>query len=1110
MVTLSKRDLALVAVCIALAVTAVAIIVRYFDAAFPESSIDFKYDRATSRALAEKLLTAQKIDTRDHKHTAVFDADDQARIFLERSLGLERANAVLRRDVRIWFWHHRWFRPLVEEELSVDVAPTGEIVAFAWKIPEARALPDGNIDVARAFLASIRVNESDLQLVAQSERRLPHRVQRIFTWESRSIHAAGAPYRHTVTLDGNRVSGYSQRLKVPDAWRRGYIEMRSKNRAAGSIDLILMGATMIAALVIFIVRLRRGDLHVRFLLMIGAIAAVLVTGVSLNQLPNALAEYDTTTSYPACVAQQTLFAVMQSLGTAMLLMVICGAGEVLYRERQPRDLAIPRLWSRKSIASRRVFLSLILGYTLVPLFMAYQVVFYLSARHFGAWAPAEVPYDETLNSALPWVAVLFAGFFPALSEEFLSRAFSIPFLERLMKSRAAGIVVSAFVWGFGHALYPNQPWWIRGVEVGMVGVVAGLIMGRFGLLPLLIWHYTIDAIYTAALLFRSGNAYYVFSAGLASLIFIIPLVASIVVAIRNRGFVPDDDLTNATLPVSPPPPPAPPETAVALPPAIPVTRHRAMACAIAVIAAITVVALRAPSPQDAIDYRMTKEQAKTIATRWITDQPTNGPTDQRVIATPIEGFRYWDEKSPREDGGSPGGFDSVAATYLVRHGMSVGDLIRIFREKLDAGTYVVRFFTPGKKEERFVEVDPRDGGVVAYHKYQDEAAPGARLEKDQALAIAVREFARYGENANDFELKEPLTFAQPNRRDWLFHFQEKKPLAAEGFRRVTIRVAGNEVTQFNKTIHIPESVRRESDERTLLNVILFALNAIGFVGILGLVIAGLVLSTREHGLPWRRAAKWALILAVVPIVQFATRYESMLFGYSTASSWETFRIELITAFIRNVAVQTGLVFLAIAGVESLMPHALTVFSREGRARFGRAAAVSAITALALLVVTMGALRLLDRFAPSVDIHAPLEVATPFPALTETLQAILVAIVFAGAVAMFSHAVRKYVAIIAMTALFCISLDAGVKPSEAPVMLVATAIVTAVAWLIARYILGDNALAWPLVAFTGAVLYGAATLVRNSRTDLIVNGSVLALVAVAALAWVAIRQEDLVA
>lgn len=1090
---LSDSDKLLMAIWIALALAAIAIVIRYFPSAFPQISIDFRYDRHSSRAIAEKLLRQQRLDAGAMKHAVRFDSDESARIFLERSLGLEEANRVMSEDVHVWAWHHRWFRPLVEEELSVDVAPDGTIVGFTHHIPEDRALPVSKPAPPVGFLRSVGVDVSDLNLILESERRLPHRVQRIFTWESVTVRPAGAAYRYTVTVDGNLVTSYSQQLKVPEAWSRSYSELRSKNYAASSVDLILNIILGIGAVVIFIVQLRRGNLPLRFLLGVGVASVLLSAGVALNQLPSQLAHYDTTTSYAAFVGQVVFHAAVQSVGTAMLLIVICGAGEVLYRRRLPQQLAMPRIWTRQALGSRRVFLALILGYALVPMFIAYQVVFYLTATHFGAWSPAEMPYDDTLNTAFPWIAVLFAGFFPALSEEFLSRAFAIPFLQKFLRSRWLAIVLAAFIWGFGHSAYANQPFWIRGVEVGLAGIVAGLLMERFGLLPLLIWHYTIDAVYTATLLFSSGNTYYIVSAALASLLFAIPLVVSVALYVRNKGFVPDEELANAAMPVFEPPGAAVAEIESAPLPAAPLTRRAIVICILAIAAAAIAIAFRPPSPQDAIDYRITKEQAKEIAIAHI-----GGRRHAYVIASPVEGFRSWNRESAREEGGAPGGFDGEAATWLVRNGMPMPRLLDIFRHRIEAGTWTVRFFTPLEKEEIFVEVDPRTSRVVGYHKYQDEENPGPSLSQLDATILARREFARYGLDTRQFELREALSFQQPHRRDWLLHFDDRVPLAPDARRRVSVRVAGAEVTQFHKTVKVPESVYRQASTETLLNVVLFVLEIAGIVALLSLVIAGLIVVTRAHGLPWKRALRWAAVLAVIPIARFAAHAEEMLFGYSTSIAWETFQVGLLTSFIRDVGLQTGLLFLALAGLEAALPYARKLGTREGRARFGRSAVVAALTAVALLAVMKTGLQFLDR---DVSIAAPAEVATPLPALVEGSQALLGAIIVSAAIALYATALQKHVALITTAAIFFASLDAGAMPSEVPLMLLRAAIVAGVTWIVARYVLDANPLAWPLAIFLTLTLQTAAMLAQNHRPDLLANAIGLVAIALAALAWI---------
>ncbi len=131
--------------------------------------------------------------------------------------------------------------------------------------------------------------------------------------------------------------------------------------------------------------------------------------------------------------------------------------------------------------------------------------------------------------------------------------FSIPFAERFLP-RWAAVVVPALIWGFAHSTYPNQPFYIRGVEVGFAGILIGAVMLKADIFPLLVWHFTVDAVYTALLLLRSSNPYFVVSGAAASLVLLIPLLGSLVLYFRRGGFTPEEDLTNAATGSAPAPP----------------------------------------------------------------------------------------------------------------------------------------------------------------------------------------------------------------------------------------------------------------------------------------------------------------------------------------------------------------------------------------------------------------------------------------------------------------------------------------------------------------------------------------------------------------------------
>src|SRR4029077_8904651 len=164
---------------------------------------------------------------------------------------------------------------------------------------------------------------------------------------------------------------------------------------------------------------------------------------------------------------------------------------------------------------------------------------------FGVWAPQDTNYSEVFNTAIPWIAGVAIGVMAATSEEFLFRLFAIPYLEKLTASRIVAVILPAFFWSFLHSAYPQEPGYIRGIEVGLIGIVAGLVMLRWGILATLVWHYTVDASLVGLLLIRSRSLYFRISGLLVGLAVLIPFGIAVYSRVLRGTFEGDADLLNA-------------------------------------------------------------------------------------------------------------------------------------------------------------------------------------------------------------------------------------------------------------------------------------------------------------------------------------------------------------------------------------------------------------------------------------------------------------------------------------------------------------------------------------------------------------------------------------
>ena len=315
--------------------------------------------------------------------------------------------------------------------------------APAWNAP--RRSPLRNLFCA--IRCSLDLSRYDFREEEANFTERPARRDWSFSWERRGFRAKDAPYRLTVTLAGDRVSGYNEFLKVPEAWKLDYERLRSSNNLFEYVALLPYAFLIGGCLYVIVSLGRRGLLEWRIGLALGVFITILYFIMTMNQWPLDRAAYDTNTPYSSFFLSQVGQAALISIVSALLVVLAVVPGEPLYRISQPEKIRLDVGFSLPGIRTKEFFRANVIGICLAAAHIGYITVFYIISRRLGAWAPQDLNYENVVSTYVPWVYPLTIGIYAATSEEFLFRLFAIPFLLRTTKSQVSGCRPSRILLG---------------------------------------------------------------------------------------------------------------------------------------------------------------------------------------------------------------------------------------------------------------------------------------------------------------------------------------------------------------------------------------------------------------------------------------------------------------------------------------------------------------------------------------------------------------------------------------------------------------------------------------------------------------------------------------
>jgi membrane protease YdiL (CAAX protease family) len=884
---------------------------KYFFRAFPEASVDFKISRADAQKRAKSFVEELGETLNGYQSTIVFEVSDDQKTYLERELGLQEANRLMASELSIWYWEIRFFRPQQEEEFRVRVSPAGKVVGYEHHIEEARGAKSLNRDEAengaQQFLTSnLGIDLSNWNFLPEEANSVtrPNRLDWSFTWERKGFKAKDAPYRLQAGVQGDHIGGTQAFLQVPEAWTRDYQHLRSTNDFYELIAIVPYLLMFGAVTWIGIALWRQGRTSWRGAIMLGLAVGFLFFLMQINQWQTVRAGYDTHQAYSSFATKQIVLLLLGALGTALTVTLVLPGGEPLYREAQPENLRLGAAFTPRGVRSKEFFCSSLVGLCLAAAHIGFIVAFYMLGRRVGVWAPQDLKYSDVVNTPLPWVSGMAIGVLASTSEEFLFRLFGVHFLHKLTRSRILAVLLPAFFWGFLHSNYPQEPGYTRGIEVGLIGIVAGLVMLRWGIVATLIWHYTVDASLVGMLLIRSDNLYFKISGIVVGLAALAPLLFSGVLYLTRGRFEEVEDLLNKAKPEEPV---SLAHLSTAGPAVVAARRYDALTTSMLGFLALCVVLGGLAA------WRLKRERIGDYVRMTIDRRSATALADAAMKEHGLDPLSF------RKAALFLDATSAITNEFLHRR-MSVAEINKIYEQRTPGALWRVRYFRDSQPEEFAITLKP-NGSVQGFWHTLAEAAKGANLPKEQAVAIAEQFLRKERQvDLSGWKLVGADSDKRPNRTDHTLTWQQDTPLdpgspgnkeiADHAYERIEVKVLGDEPVDFRTYIKIPEEFQRKQQEENLPRTLFFVGRIVLAVGFMGSIVGLYFKRFRTApvvNLPWRRLLLWALAGSAAYIV-------SMLFSNDLPTYFSQYRTELPLKLYQAALVIAVLIrFALIAG-----------------------------------------------------------------------------------------------------------------------------------------------------------------------------------------------------
>lgn len=511
--------------------------------------VDLSVNKKEALAKAESYLKSQGVDTDKYLRAIVFDTDQWADRYLQRTIGAKSEEGFIKKyDYELFSWLVRFFQELKKEEYIIKISSkSGNILSFKHLIEdvEPREALEKNIARGKAedFLRNafgLNLNEYDFH--EERIKRYDRRIDYTFSWERKGVYVPWGKEQGTAKLlIGATVSGqeirefYKNRLDIPEKFQR-YVENQF---ALGTYlsGLSFLFLFFLLGWAIYIVNKERYNLIIRLckkLFVYLVIFLVIINIVYfLNNAQSTIMGYPTSINLTAFIASYLVKIIINLIFLSICFLLPGIAGEALrYNVMRNNKYSSLLHYIKSTFYSRNVSERIILGYILFLIFLGFQaVLLQFGQRYLGVWREW-IKLTQLSSSYVPFLGAFIIAANASLNEEIIFRLFSINWAKRYLKNTLIAVIFSAFIWGLGHSEYAIFPVWFRVIEVTIIGFLFGFIFIRYGLIAVIVAHYLFDVFWGTAPYILGHSRVDLFIGSV--LLFIIPLIFALVAYFMNK------------------------------------------------------------------------------------------------------------------------------------------------------------------------------------------------------------------------------------------------------------------------------------------------------------------------------------------------------------------------------------------------------------------------------------------------------------------------------------------------------------------------------------------------------------------------------------------------